>query len=335
MDMIKIHLMIFLAIIMVTAVLWSIKQLTEKKDMNKNFWKGIFTGVMVLLVAILFLYCIPVLIACFVFYPNWEHLNKIPGTGEQWFSFWASYSGAAATVIIALFTFINSKSIDEQEKRFLRLFTGNNLRVSKVSISQYKPVDGEEETCSYRVGLKFMNLSYSMIKDIEVQGFYIRIWGKSGTNSDSLEDYKKIANGVGGCSYLLQGDIPYLTFDLTFRKGSEEEIKFTTFYYYGFYTDDNKLDIKIEIKPCLYEVKKQENITLKLTLLMTSQREEEWGELLYSTDREFILPISKVLTYRYSLQDEEEKLMEKRNKKRKKKEDRQRNSFWNRTFTSR
>lgn len=190
----------------------------------KKIWNGILTVVTVLLIVIL-----PVLISCLVFYPNWEFLNKIPGTGEQWFSFWASYLGAAATVIIALFTFFNSKSINEQEKRFLRLFTGNNLRISKIHISQYKPVDGEEETCSYRIGIKFMNLSYSMIKDIEVQGFYIRIWGKSGTKSDSPEDYKKIANGVGRCSYLLQSDIPYLSFDLTLGRGSEEEKKIHKF----------------------------------------------------------------------------------------------------------
>ena len=94
-----------------------------------------------------------------------------------------------------------------------------------------------------------------MIKNIEVQEFYIRIRGKSGTKSDSPEDYK--------------------------------------------------------------------NITLKITLLMTSQCEEGWRELLYSSEREFILPVRKVLTYCYSLQDEEEKLMEKRNKKPEKKEDRQ------------
>lgn len=71
--------------------------------------------------------------------------------------------------------------------------------------------------------------------------------------------------------------------------------------------DDDKLDIKIKIKPCLYEAKKQENITLNITLLMTSQCEEEWRELLYSSDREFLLPVRKVLTYCYSLQGEEEK----------------------------
>lgn len=304
MDMINTHLVISLVIIVITAVLWSIKQVTEKKGMIKISWKVILTIVTGLLLAILFLYCIPVLISCFVFYPNWECLNKLPGTGEQWFSFWASYSGAAATVIIALFTFFNSKSIDEQEKRFLRLFTGNNLRISKVIIAQYKPVN-KEETCSYGIGIKFKNLSYSMIKDIEVEEFYIRIRGKNGTKSNSPEDYKKITQGVGGCSYLLQGDIPYLTFDLTFRKGSEEERKFTTFYYDDYYMADNKLDIKIEIKPNLYEVKKQENITLEITLLMTTQCEGEWGGLLYSSDREFIMPVRKVLTYCYSLQDEE------------------------------
>lgn len=323
MDMINTHLVIPLVIIVITAVLWSIKQVTEKKGMIKNFWKDILTIVTGLFLAILFFYCIPVLISCFVFYPNWERLNKIPGTGEQWFSFWASYSGAAATVIIALFTFFNSKSIEEQEKRFLRLFTGNNLRISKVIIAQYKPLERGEKICSYRIGFKFTNLSYSMIKDIEVQEFYIRIRGESGTKSDSPEDYKKIANGVGGCSYLLQGDVPYLTFDLTFGRGSEEEKKFTTFYYYDYNMEDNKLDIKLKIKPCLYEVKKQENITLKITLLMISQDEKGFGELLCSSDREFIMPVRKVLTYCYSLQDEEEKLMEKRNKKRKRKEDRQ------------
>lgn len=302
MDMVWTHL-IFSVIIAVIAA-WSIKQLTENKDMKRNFRKGILTVVTVLFIVFLFLYCIPVLISCLVFYTNWENLNKIPGSGEQWFSFWASYSGAAATVIIALFTFFNSKSIDEQEKRFLRLFTGNNLRISKIHISQYQLTDRKEETCSYRIGIIFTNLSYSMIKDIEVQGFYIRIRGKNGTKSDSSEDYKKIVNGVERCSYLLQGDIPYLTFDFTLRRGSEEERKFTEFYYYDSVMKDNKLDIKIEIKPYLYEVKKQENITLMITLLMTFQCEEEWKELLYSSDREFILPLRKVLIYRYSLQDE-------------------------------
>lgn len=320
MDMINIHPVISLVIMVIMAVLWSIKQIAEKKGMIKNFRKSFLTGVTVLLVAILFLYCIPVLISYLVFCPNVECLNIIPGEDVQWFSFWASYSGAAATVIIALFTFFNSKSIDEQEKRFLRLFTGNNLRISKVIIAQYKPLEKEEKICSYRIGLKFTNLSYSMIKDIEVEGFYIRIRGESGTKSDSPEDYRMITQGIGGCSYLLQGDAPYLTFDLTFEKGSEEERKFTPFYYDDYYMVDNKLDIKIKIKPCLYEVKKQENITLAITLLMTTQCEGEWGELLYSSDREFIMPVRKVLTYCYSLQDEEEKVMEKRNKKRNTKE---------------
>lgn len=259
---------------------------------------------------------IPVLISFLVFCPNFEYLNKIPGTDEQWFSFWASYSGAAVTIIIAVFTYYNSKSISEQEKRFLKLFTGYNLRISKFIICQYDWLKKREETYGYRISLKFINLSYSMIEDIKVRGFYIRFGDKNGTSTEGQDDYRKVENGVGASSYLLQGDAPYLTFDLIFMKDSEEGKKFTDFYNYDYNMGNNKLDVRIDIETTVYESDKKEIMTLDITLLMTSHQEEEWGSILYSSEEDFISPIKKVLIYCYTVRNAKDKKLADKQKKR-------------------
>lgn len=61
-----------------------------------------------------------------------------------------------------------------------------------------------------------------MIKDIKVQGFYIRLDDRNDTGNEGQDGYREVENGVIASSYLLQGDIPYLTFDLIYRKDSEE-----------------------------------------------------------------------------------------------------------------
>lgn len=294
MNKIIVWSIVFLSI--AEAVIWFIKRKCERKG-----WKIFLKCSVPLLVIVWFFYLIPVLISLFVFYPDIKTLNEIPGTVEQWFSFWPSYLGAAATVIIAIFTAYNSKSINDQEKRFLRLFTGNNLRVSKFIICKYKQEREIEETCSYRISIKFINLSYSMIKDIKVQGFYIRLDDRNDTGNEGQDGYREVENGVIASSYLLQGDIPYLTFDLIYRKDSEEGKKFTEFYYNDYYMKNNKLDVKIAIQPIVYDSKKKENMILKITLLMTSQHEEEWESPFYSSEKEFELPIRKVMTYCYSV----------------------------------
>jgi len=111
---------VFALVIIAAGVLLNLKK--DKKGRKIIGRKSTLTACNIVLVGIFFLYCVPVLMGCIVFYPNFEILKSIPGTAEQWFAFWASYSGAAATVIIAFFTYINSKKIGEQEERFFQAF---------------------------------------------------------------------------------------------------------------------------------------------------------------------------------------------------------------------
>lgn len=292
---------IFFVAPLIIALVCGGRRMLGKRSKHPKIENYLFKGSLTILAVWIFLYFIPWLISSVVFNHDLTYFAKIPGSDEQWFSFWASYSGAAATVIIAIFTYFNSKSIAEQEERFLRLLTGNNLRISKIDICRYQPISEREETCSYRVGLTFKNLSYSMIKNIEVKEFYIRFNGKDGIKDNNTDDYKKIEDVLSKPSFLLQGDTPYLTFDLIFRKDSEEGKKFTEFYYYDYLMGNQKLDIKIEIELCTFEGKKKKKAVLEITLLMTSRCEEEWGDILYSSEREFVLPVRKVLIYCYSV----------------------------------
>ena len=89
----------------------------------------------------------------------------IPGKSDVWMGFWASYSGTVVTLIVAVCTLYNGKSISDLQKNYYQLNAGVNLRLAKVSIL---PIIESDNLNRYKIILYFHNKAKSLIREINL-----------------------------------------------------------------------------------------------------------------------------------------------------------------------
>lgn len=191
----------------------------------------------------------PLIIAKFTLFPT--KLTSFSDEAASWFSFWASYSGTLATLLVALITWMNSRKMEELQRRYYELETDVNLRLSKVGIVPQILEKGKLEC--YKFTFIFDNIAKNLIREIGFRA-YERPDGEvqkaKGQITISIRNTKEALDIIDPEYYLRDGN-PVLQFGLIIDSFPMKK-EFAQFYYYfsQFSMDVPKmeLDIKIDVR---------------------------------------------------------------------------------------
>lgn len=218
---------------------------------------------------------VPPLLAYFIFECNF--FACIPGKPDIWLGFWASYSGALATIVVAFLSFEGNKKLEEvekafrkKEKEYISTLIGINIRLSKVYIIPQKAEKRDDGSIfsRYRMGFVFKNVSYAMVQSIIIREV-------------TIEGKIYPVNGEG--KFFLEGDCPALEIEIFIPRGSEEEKRFSQFYFYysQFGINRNELAVKVEVS---IRMKKENQdskvddskVEIKMKLEMKPEKDENF-----------------------------------------------------------
>lgn len=231
----------------------------------------------------------PLIIAKLTCFPT--KLTNFSDESASWFSFYASYSGTLATLLVALFTWKSSRKMEELQRRYYELDTDVNLRLSKVAIVPQIMEKGKLD--QYKITLVFDNMAKNLIHEIGFKRDQISV--TIGTTTERVDIIKP--------EYFMRDGKPILQF---YSKIDESPMKemFAGFYFYfsqfSLDTPRMKLELKLDIK---YGEKDKDRTTrdLRVELLPTPMIEQRRKYLEFS-EEEYAAESYEILIESYKLE---------------------------------
>lgn len=191
----------------------------------------------------------PIIIVKLTYSPNM--FIGFPGEASAWFGFWASYSGTLATLLVALITWMNSRKMEELQRRYYELDTDVNLRLSKVAIVPQILERGELKR--YKMTLVFDNMAKNLIHEIRIK--------ENRNLDDENQKFKgQIAVTIGETTerldilmpeFFIHDGKPVFQFCISIDESPMKEMFAGFYYYFSQFSLDipkMKLELRIDIK---------------------------------------------------------------------------------------
>lgn len=187
---------------------------------------------------------------------NTHLFTWIPGKGDVWMGFWASYSGTVTTLIVAVCTWVNGKAISNLQSKYYQLSAIVNMRLVKVSVV---PIIEPDNLNRYQMVFCFHNMAQSLIEEIRLvdsrpksnisnqvdtpENAHIDI--KVGEQQESLT----IVNQYFG----LQDENAVLQFEINLDGKTIKRDFIKSYFYYSQFPmekNDIKLDVVLQVRIC-------------------------------------------------------------------------------------
>lgn len=272
----------------------------------KKVMKKIFPHILIILISVIIVVAIitPFILPWLTYSPT--ILAGFPGESNDWFGFWASYSGTWATLLVAFLTWMNNKKMEKLQSSYYKLDLDVNLRLNKVMIVPQIVEKGKLN--QYKIIFVFDNMAKNLVHEITVSE------SRNSKNSDCEEEKstKKIKIEIGEIReeldilepvYLLQNGKPTLQICLKIDKATMKAA-FAGFYYYfsqfSLVTPKMKMEMSIDIK---YGENENDRTTrlLQADLIPTPMVEHRRKYLEFS-EEEYAAESYEVLIENYNLE---------------------------------
>lgn len=239
------------------------KQKKSKKG-KERYWGKCNKKFVIFMIFLIIL--MPSLIALVIYKTSW--FAFIPGGDQVWLGFWASYSGALATVVVAYVSMEGNKKLEDvnqnlkkRENDYISTLIGVNIRLHKVYIIPQRAEKKDENTVisKYLMRFIFKNVSYTMVQAMVIDKVIIE---------------NKQYNIEGKGNFLLEGESLALEIIIPMPRGSEEEKKFSQFYFYYSQFRRNKNSLDVVITTDINQEQENKKVQIEMKLKMEPEREE-------------------------------------------------------------